>query len=104
MKTRQHIVALCFDKRGRLLSVGKNNYTKTHPIQAKYATKAGIPQKIYLHAEIDALLKVKYGVKPHKMVIIRRSKKTGELLPSKPCPVCQQAIEDFNIKELEYAL
>lgn len=101
MKTRQNIVAICFDRSGRMLSVGRNNYTKTHPVQKRYADRANIPQKIYLHAEIDALTKLPYGAIPKRMVIVRRNS-NGLLLPSKPCPICELAIKDYGITNVEY--
>jgi len=99
--TRYKLTALAFDKKGRLLSVGTNNYVKTHPVQAKYAKKANEDYKIYLHAEIDALIKAKGKV--HKLVISRLGA-NGQFLPSKPCPVCQMAIEDFGVVEVEYTV
>jgi deoxycytidylate deaminase len=102
VKTRQSITALCFDRRGKLVSVGRNNYTKTHPIQKKFADKAGIPQKIYLHAEIDALIKAKQGP-IYRMVIVRKNK-DGVSRPSMPCPVCEEAIKAFGVKKVEYTL
>ena len=96
---RQNITALAFDKRGRLLSVGRNSYTKTHPIQAKYAKAVGKPTAIYLHAEIHALIRASGQV--HKLVVTRAGAK-GTLL-AKPCAICMAAIRDFNVKLLEYS-
>lgn len=98
-QTKYKLTALAFDKRGRLLSVGTNSYVKTHPLQAKYAKKANTEYKVYLHAEIAALIKAKGKV--HKLVISRLGS-DGRFLPSKPCPICQMAIEDFGVAEVEY--
>lgn len=98
-QTRYKLTALAFDKRGRLLSIGTNSYIKTHPVQAKYACKAKEDYKIYLHAEIDALIKARGKV--HRLVI-SRLEKDGRNLPSKPCPICQLAIEDYGVAEVEY--
>jgi len=84
-----------------MLSVGRNNYTKTHPVQKRYADRAKIPEKIYLHAEVDSLTKLPYGAVPVRMVVIRRNNK-GELLPSKPCPICELAIKDYGITNVDY--
>ena len=54
MKARQFIIAKCYDKRGQLLSVGVNSYTKTHPLQAYFAKKVGHSERQFLHAEIHA--------------------------------------------------
>lgn len=98
-KRRYNITALAYDKRGRLLSVGKNSYIKTHPLQAKFARKAGEPHKTYLHAELDALLKA--PVKPYKLVITRFDSK-GRPKPACPCATCQEAIKHFGVKIVEH--
>jgi deoxycytidylate deaminase len=99
MTTKYKLTAMAFDKKGRLLSVGTNSYLKTHPVQAKYAKLANVEYKIYLHAEVAALIKAKGKV--HKLVISRLGK-DGQFLPSKPCAICQRAIEDFGVVEVEF--
>ena len=98
---RQDITALIYDKRGRLISVGRNSYTKTHPLQARCAAHVGLEHKIYLHAEVDALVKFKDWSKAHKIVITRYDK-AGNPVNAKPCPVCQRAIAQAGIKEVEH--
>ena len=39
--------------------MGRNRYTKSHPLQAKLAREAGLHEKIFLHAEIEALVKLR---------------------------------------------
>lgn len=95
----QKIVAMAFDKRGRILSVGVNSYHKTHPFQARYSMIAGNGSQIYIHAEIDALLKARAHV--HKMVIARYGRH-GAHLPSQPCSICLQALMDAGVEELEF--
>ena len=93
------VEAYAYDKRGRLLSVGRNSYTKTHPMQARYAAKAGVPKKQYLHAEVDALIKAKAQV--HKLFIVRYGAK-GETRLAKPCPLCDLVINNHGVKLVEY--
>jgi|SRR6185437_8655983 len=100
MTSKQNITALAYDKRGRLISVGKNSYIKTHPLQQSYAVKAGVPYKIYIHAEIDALVKAK-GKTVHKIVVVRMNSK-GAYLNAKPCPSCEMALKDFGVKIIEH--
>lgn len=102
MRTRRRpqIVALAYDKRGRLLSVGKNSYTRTHPVQAKYARMAGKPAAIFLHAEIAALLRARTEV-VYKLVIKRFDSKVNPVLAA-PCPICQLAIRDWGVKIVEH--
>ena len=99
MSRRYEITALAYDKRGRLLSVGRNSYTRTHPLQAKYGRRAGKPNAIYLHAELSALLKAREQV--YKLVVLRYDKDGNPAL-AKPCPACQLAIREFGVKNVEY--
>ena len=87
---QQSIVAKVFNKKGQLLAIGRNSYTKTHPMQAAFAKQVGHPQKCFLHAEIDALRKLRLGSKPYRM-LIQRTRKNGELGNAKPCEVCRAA-------------
>lgn len=96
----RRIVAAVTDKKGRLLSIGVNSYEKTHPLQAKYAKQASKPDKVFLHAEIAALVKVRNGI-PHK-IYIARVNKAGEPCLAAPCEICQLAIEYAGIEEIEY--
>jgi deoxycytidylate deaminase len=100
---KQHnITAFVYDKRNRLLSVGNNSYVKTHTIQARYAAKAGNPARIYLHAEIDALIKASRKGVPHKIVVIRY-KANGEQALARPCDACMLAIKEYGVKIVEYS-
>ena len=88
-----------YDRKGNLLATGINKPTKSHPIQAKYAQLAKEPKKIYLHAELDALIKCK-GI-PYSIYVARitRSDKLGI---SMPCAICQRAIQEAGIKYIFY--
>lgn len=100
MKTRQLIIAKCYDKHGRFLSAGINSYTKTHPLQKHFAIKVGHDKKEYLHAEIAAILRCK-DIPIHTIKVERIGSK-GQRLPAKPCPICQAAILAFGIKVVEH--
>lgn len=95
------ITAICYDKRGRILSIGRNSYVKTHPMQAKIAKEVGSPSRIYLHAEMDAILRVKDWDRIHKMTVVRRNSK-GEGMCAKPCAICQRMINLVGIKYVEH--
>lgn len=99
MSRRYDITALAYSKRGKLLAVGRNSYVKTHPLQAKFARKAGRKDAIYLHAELSALLKAKEPV--HKLVVLRYTK-AGKPALAKPCESCQLAIKAFGVKHVEH--
>lgn len=83
-----NITATCFDARGRILSTAKNNYKKSHPLQASFAKLANQPERIFLHAEIAALLKA--GDKEVHTIVTTKH----------PCPVCALAIQSFGVKNV----
>jgi deoxycytidylate deaminase len=97
----QDITAIIYDKKGRILSIGKNSYVKTHPKQARHACKVGRPDKVFLHAEMDAIIRCKDLSKAHKIFVTRTSRK-GLYVNAKPCPICQDAINEALIKEVEW--
>jgi deoxycytidylate deaminase len=100
-KSRFDITAIIYDKRGKVLSIGKNSYVKTHPYQAKCAERVGLPYKQFLHAEIHAIVKCKQIDKAHRITVIRFDKQGNEM-NAKPCPVCQSAIQATGIKIIEH--
>lgn len=100
-KKRYEITAIIYDRRGRVLSVGKNSYVKTHPLQIEHATKVGMPHKCFLHAEIHAIARCRELSKAHKIRVMRFDAQ-GNPRNAKPCPVCQSAIEASGIKEVEH--
>jgi len=97
--SKHDITALIYDKRGNLLSMGRNSYVKTHPLQAKYAKDVGEDYKVFVHAEIHAIARCRDLNKAHKIVIMRYGK-SGQPLLAKPCRICEHAISFTNIKEI----
>ena len=100
-KKRFEITAIVYDKKGKVLSVGKNSYVKTHPLQAEHAIKVGLPHKQFLHAEIHAISRCKQLDRAHKIVVLRFDS-SGLPRSAKPCPVCESAIEAAGIKVIEH--
>lgn len=98
-QAKQNITAICYDRKGNVLSIGKNSYVKTHPIQARFAMKMGKPHLQYLHAEIDALIRARRDV--HRIQVIRVGMR-GDHLPAKPCSVCCEAIRSYGVKVIEH--
>lgn len=98
---RYSITAYIYDRRGRVLSVGKNSYVKTHPLQAHHAQKCGEPYRRFLHAEIHAISLCKDLTKAHRMEIFRFDSE-GRPALAKPCKVCQSAIEAAGINHVEH--
>lgn len=100
-RQKQSVTAIIYDKRGRVLSIGKNSYVKTHPTQARYAQKAGLPDKQYLHAEIDAIIRCRDLASAHS-IFVSRINKAGRTAMAKPCPVCQTALIEAGIDNVEW--
>lgn len=98
-KKRFEITALAYDKKGKLLSVGRNSYTKTHPLALHYGKRSGRPEAIYLHAELDALIRARGTV--HKIVVTRFDA-AGNPVNSKPCSSCQLALKDYGVREISH--
>ena len=99
----QNITAIIYDKKGRVLSIGKNSYVKTHPLQAKHAHKVGRPQKEFKHAEVDAIIRCRDLSKAYKIVVTRIAR-NGSYANAKPCPICESAIKEAGIKKVEWSV
>lgn len=97
MSKKYEITAFAYNKRGKLLAVGRNSYCKTHPLQARLGKESGRPAAIYIHAETAAVLKSKEPV--HELRIFRYDNE-GNPVNSKPCPACQLLIKEFKIKKV----
>lgn len=100
-KKTYEITATVCDKRGRVLAKEKNSYSKSHPLQAKYAAKVGLDNKIYLHAEIAAIIKANKTGIPYS-IFVERYDKFGNPACAKPCPICNLFIAENGIKIVEY--
>ena len=98
---KYRVTAIIYDKRGRVISVGQNSYIKTHPLQRHHAELVGMPEKLYLHAEVSAITKCKNIESAHKILVTRYNKR-GEPVLAKPCPICFSAIKSTKIKHIEY--
>ena len=101
MSRKHELKAIIYDKRGKILSIGQNSYIKTHPLQARCARAVGEPTKIFLHAEIAALVACKDWRSATKIAIFRFTKE-GKPAPAKPCKCCQHAIKLAGISNIEH--
>lgn len=101
MEKRQNVVAIVFDKKGKILCFGENSFVKTSAKQAYYAKKSNMPNRQYLHAELAAILKwrrfsadIPYGI------FVARLDKAGNFAMAKPCAICALAIKEAGIKRI----
>lgn len=101
--SQKRVYAVITDKKGRILSEGANSYTKTHTFQFRCASKRGLHEKCYLHAEIAAICKLSYQHKDkaYKLHIARVGANDNTLLAA-PCVICQEAISQSSIRVVEY--
>lgn len=93
----KHTVTAIGLKRGRVVSIGHNQYLKTHPVQKAHAEAVGQPQRQYLHAEIDCLVRARSNI---DTLLVFRFAKDGTIRNAKPCPICSLAIERAGIKQV----
>ena len=100
---KQNITAIIYDKRGRVLSIGKNNYLKTHPYQAEIAARVGLPEKQFIHAEIDAIIKCR-SLERADRILVTRVNRRGKYLLAKPCEICTEAIRLAGIPNVEWSV
>jgi len=101
MSKKFEITAIIYDRRGNILSLGKNSYVKTHPLQARYAKQVGEEHKVFLHAEIHAIVKCSDLDKAHRIAVFRYNE-AGEAVLAKPCKICLAAIKKTPIKVIEH--
>lgn len=100
-KKRFDVTAIIYDKRGNILSIGKNSYCKTHPLQAHYAKQVGEEHKVFLHAEVHAIVRCHNIELAHRIAIFRYNE-AGLAVLAKPCKICQTAISKTPIKIVEH--
>jgi tRNA(Arg) A34 adenosine deaminase TadA len=98
--SKKQVGAILLNK-NRVLCTATNLESKTHPIQAKFAERVGLHQKIYLHAEIAALIKCKEDA---DTIVVARlgGHNHDELRMAKPCPICALALKEAGIGNIHY--
>ena len=101
MSKRHKVTAIIYDRKGNVLSIGQNNYVKSHPLQAKHAARVGEDYKIFLHAEIHAITRCLNLSKAYSISIFRYNE-NGEPVLAKPCAICASAIKATSIKKVTH--
>jgi len=89
-------------RKNKVVVTATNLEKKTHPLQASLAEKVGLKEKIYLHAEVNALIKSREDA---DTIVVARigGHSHNELRNSKPCPICQMALEMNGIQKVIYS-
>lgn len=83
-------------KKGRMVASGFNHQHKSHPIMNE------VDGDKMIHAELDAIIKVRHLDLSQCVMVVFRTKKDGSLGMSRPCPACQQILKSFGIKKVMY--
>ena len=99
-KPKYFLIAITRNKKQTFIASGINSYKKTHPLQKHFAKLANEPHKIYLHAEIKALL----ASKDYKIdtLQIRRLTSNNETALAAPCNTCLLACKAYGVKYINY--
>jgi deoxycytidylate deaminase len=89
----QYLVGACIVRSGHVLSIGYNK-NKTHPMMGKFR---------HLHAEVDALLKVKdRDTLRGSDIYVTRQNKNGRVGLAKPCSTCMGHLRSFGVRNVYY--
>lgn len=100
-RKRYEVIATTFDKKGRVLGTGVNDYRKSHPLVKTCSILAGeSEQKDKLHAEFSAVLSS--GRKTIHSILVQRFNNDGSLALAAPCPTCQVMLKSFGVKLVRY--
>lgn len=98
VRSSRHAAAIFY--KNRLISLG-NNLLKTHPIMLK----AGRNEKaLYLHAEIDALVRMPRGYDPSDCSLyVLRLTKGGRVFNSCPCSGCMGYLLSIGLNDIYWS-
>lgn len=95
---KQHKLSALILHRGRPISFGYNNQTKTHPRIKKYSDVKT------MHAEMSALFKVRnVSILKDCTMVIYRETRDGNMANAKPCEVCAEMLKDVGISVVVYS-
>jgi tRNA(Arg) A34 adenosine deaminase TadA len=100
--TQAYKVGAALYSGNRLLSIGYNQFSKTHP---RYAIRKhdGNDFDITLHAELMCLLRRQYYEGNKNLILyVYRGLANGKPGCSKPCPMCMSAIILASVKRIRF--
>ena len=100
-KKRHKILTTAYDKRGRVVCTGQNEYTKSHPWQKHLSIKAGMSEeRVFYHSEVKTLLTAKNLKKKVHTLKVERYDCNGNPRLAMPCPSCMIAIHLTGVKRV----
>ena len=101
-RKRYTIVSTTYDKRGRPLATGLNDYQKSNPLMKHFAALAGeSDQKIWKHSELDAVLQSRG--KDIDSILVQRYDALGNPKLARPCPTCRKMLKAFGVRIARYS-
>ena len=68
---------------------------------AELANKHNEPEKVFLHAEVDAIVKCRDLSSAHR-ILVTRVARNGSYALARPCKICMSAIEATPISKVEH--
>ncbi len=86
-------------KGSKIISVGYNSVKKTHPLIKLLSHR---DDKLYLHAEIHAILRAK-ECEGADLLVVRIRNDSEEFSMSKPCKMCERFIRRSGIRNVIYS-
>lgn len=99
-----HIGAVVVVK-NEIISVG-TNLRKTHPMQKRYnINRFNEVEEVtnhYIHAEINALLKVKHLKLKDASIYVYRKNSNNKFAMCRPCNACMAYIKELGIRSIYY--
>ena len=96
--SKKRVGAILLNK-SKVVVTATNLESKSHPLQAKFAERVGLHEKIYLHAEIAALVKCREEC---DTIVVARVNPQNKLRMAKPCPICSLALEESGVDKVHY--
>ena len=97
----KNICTCIYNRKGKIISTGINSFSKTHPLQEKFSCT---PHKIFLHAEIDAIVKAlrKNDELAGFRLAIARVCSDGSDAQAFPCDGCIDALASYGCDSVTY--
>ena len=100
-KKRYKIHTTAFDKKGRVICKGQNEYIKSNPWQKHLSIKAGLSEeRVFCHSEVKTLLIAKNLKKKVHTLKVERYDCNGNPRLAMPCPSCMIAIHLTGVKRV----
>lgn len=94
-------IAAALTQGNKVIGFGVNQH-KSHPLQARFASN---PERIYLHAEIAAIINANRRTSVGgAMLWVVRVNAIGEMCMARPCEGCWKALKAFDINNVVYSV